>query len=210
MTGSRKGLVGALICVILWVIFCYIPTVKKGDYFRKLCRFLLVLAALVAVVVMLLPHYQGSKLQFRMQNLFHEVTEGTRANMYRNGIELFMSSLLFGYGFTGFEYFFNSYSHATLVEVPVSGGIFGSIMYISAFVMIALKLLSLRKKYKGALIDNKNSIRVRMSIVMFGLMLFYATCIIHPYQMSSNVSIGIISALCLITNKDAVEANTVC
>ena len=108
------------------------------------------------------------------------------------GLELLKESPLFGLGFQSFSYHYVSYSHATLIEIPVSGGIIGALLYFSIYYVSLKKTISLFRQTKGIpeLVDEH--MRVKMDLILWAAMLFYSTCIIHPYQFDSFILFGMI------------------
>ena len=199
LTGSRKAFIAASIIVILWLILCFLPGLKRKGSYLGLLSFIGIAVLTSIIGIVFLKYYTGSNIAERMGNLQYEATEGKRFDLYRAGFEMFKSSPLFGIGFQGFAYNFESYyninnyySHATLIEIPVSGGIIGSLLYFSAYYISIRKVLFLfwRTKEKDILFPEHE--RVKMLMVLWAVMLFYTTCIIHPYQFSSYILFGII------------------
>ena len=134
-----------------------------------------------------------SLIAYRMSKLLYEATEGTRNNLYRVGFEILKMNPLFGTGFQGFKYYYVMYySHASLIEVPVSGGIIGASLYFYAYYISLKKLSNLYKNTKGVQRFYREHKRIKMIIIMFAVMVFYTTCIIHPYEFDSSIIFGII------------------
>lgn len=191
-TGSRKSLIAAGIMVILWYAFCYIPqTLKKESQWKGLILFLSVL--LIAYLgILFIRTYSGSDIEARMEGLDNEVTSGSRSTMYKNGWELFKANPLFGLGFQGYKYYYRLYSHATLVEIPVSGGIVGTVLYFAAYGISIRKCIELFKWYKNGENPMIYVTEIKMIIILWIATLFYCTCIIHPYQFDSYIIFGLI------------------
>ncbi len=191
-TGSRKALIGAGIIIALWYIFCYIPAIFRKKNNWKL--FIILFSVLVIVILgkEFLRLYSGSDIEARMGGLDNEMTGGKRASLYKEGWMLFKEKPLFGLGFQGYSYYFGGYSHATLVEIPVSGGIIGSIIYFVAYYISIKKyivLYQICKKSEDLLIYSSE---IKMGLILWVAMLFYCSCIIHPYQFDSYILFGII------------------
>ncbi len=187
-TGSRKALIAAGIILFLWVATCYIPQlVKSQSPWKPIVLFASILV-LIMVVVAFISYYSGSDMAARMDGLDSETK---RASMYSSGWKLFKQSPLFGMGFQSFEYYFGIYSHATIVEVPVSAGICGSIIYFATYYISLKRSISLYKySKKNSMIEAKEEIK--LLLILWMAMLFYCTCIIHPYQFDSFIVFGII------------------
>ncbi len=192
LTGSRKSLIAAGAMIILWMVFCFLPSLKGKGPLIGLVSLLFFSMLVFFIGKEFTQLYSETGMSERIEDLAYETSEGNRSQMYRAGFELLKTNPLFGIGFQGFAYYFGSYSHATLVEIPVSGGIIGAILYFSAYVVSIRKLFFLYRKTKQipGLIDE--NIRVKMVLILWAAMLFYTVCIIHPYQFDSAIMFGII------------------
>ena len=209
MTGSRKSIIGGGLAIVIWLIFCYIPSLKgKGLFFGIIS--VLVMALLIIIIgKVLLNIYENLGIAERMNNLLVETADGNRRNMYRDGIELLKENPLFGLGFSGFKYFFGFYSHATLVEIPVSGGVCGVLLYLYVYyisIKKQIRIFTITKEKKDYYSEHK---RIKMIMILFTMMVFYTTCIIHPYQFDSSILFGIIfGETAYLENKIRVEQET--
>lgn len=191
LTGSRKALIAAALMLFLWAIFVFIPGLKKKKGWGF---FLLVLLmALIAIFGrQFIGTYNDTTTAARMGDLQNEMTGGLRSDMYRWGWDLFKSNPIFGIGFQGYKHYYQYYSHATIVEVPVSGGIVGSIIYFTTFVISIKKCFELFGYYKKNENLYSEYIESKMLLILWAAMLFYFTCIIHPYQFDSYIVFGIL------------------
>lgn len=194
LSGSRKGLGGILIVLSLWLVFCYIPNTDPHKPLTKILKGIAAILIAIALLYILLPYYSDSILAKRMLDLSGEATEGARNEMYVRGWEYFKRSPVFGYGLQGFKYFYGGYSHATLVEVPVTGGIIGTVMYFFFYIEI---FIGLWKGVKNNIKDRSNTIsfiRPRMGLILFIAMLFYSIAMIHIYEIGSYMYFAMIIA----------------
>lgn len=192
LTGSRKALIGVGLTIILWFIFCFLPSLKGKNTFHRTIAFLTVLFLVVIIGRWFMSLYANSSIAARMDNLSYDLIEGNRSNYYRLGYEILKRNPLFGLGFSGFAFFYGTYSHASLVEIPVSGGIIGCFWYFYAYHIIAKKIVSIYRATKGIQAFSSEHTRIGMIMVLFIMICFYATCIIHPYQFDSAILFGII------------------
>ena len=192
LTGSRKSLIAAGLTIVLWFFFCFLPSLKGRGFILGMATFLVFLFLTIIIGREFLSLYADSKIAARMENLLYEVSEGGRSNMYREGYELLKTNPLFGIGFQGFAYYFGGYSHATLVEVPVSGGIIGAIIYFSMYYISFKRQVQVYRKTKGVQEMSSEHKRIKMVLILFVMVVFYTTCIIHPYQFDSYILFGII------------------
>lgn len=192
LTGSRKSLIGAGLAILLWMVFCFAPGLKEKGSRNGILSFFAMFAIVIILSKAFMSVYANTSIATRMDRLFYEASEGKRSNMYLEGYELFKQNPLFGIGFQGFKYFYKDYSHASLVEIPVSGGVIGTILYFSAYIISIKKLVYIYKRTKDAqeyYLDNK---KIKMLIILWVIMAFYTVCIIHPYQFDSGIYFGII------------------
>ena len=78
------------------------------------------------------------------------ISDNIRAELIRYGLELFMENPFLGYGLNNYHLFHWSgvYSHNNYIEVLVSLGIIGFIIYYSVFINSAFALIMKRKNLK--------------------------------------------------------------
>ena len=192
LTGSRKAFIAAVIVFFLWAIMCLIPDLNSYDIEKKS----LVILSLIIFIIILAKYfvsiYSNSLISERMDSLFSGITENERADLYRQGLVLFKKSPILGIGFQGFNYYSDGYSHATVVEIPVSGGIIGTLIYIFPYYISINKCINIYNltKDNDELISQNDS--VKCILILWAIMLFYCSCIIHHYQFESFVIFGII------------------
>ena len=192
LTGSRKSFVAASMIIALWILFCFIPELKSKGFYLGVSIFIFAFFIVYILSQELLRIYEGSVIQTRMGNIAYEVSEGNRSIMYREGYELLKTNPLFGIGFQGFSFYFGNYSHATLIEIPVSGGIIGASFFFSAYYISLRKQIRILKKAKSNQEYSIEQRRITMILILSVVMLFYTTCIIHPYQFDSSILFGLI------------------
>lgn len=192
LTGSRKSLIGAGLAILLWLFFCFIPSLKEKDNVYGIASFLIMLILAIIITYGFLKIYANTTIASRMDRLFYEASEGKRSNLYREGYELIKMNPLFGIGFQGFMYYFGGYSHATLVEIPVSGGIVGAALYFSVYILSLKKILYVYRTTKEKADFYKEHNRIKMIFALWIIMAFYTICVIHPYQFDSSIYFGII------------------
>ena len=192
LTGSRKALIAAGLTVILWTIFCFFPGLKHKGIGYKIFAVILLIVIIGITVREFINIYTGSTLANRMDRILDEASEGKRSNLYREGFELIKSNPVYGIGFQGFKYNYGTYSHSTLVEIPVSGGIVGSLIYFGAYIVSIIRIFALLHRAKRDPNMMKEYIRLKMLLVLWVVMLFYTTCIIHQYMIESFIIFGLI------------------
>lgn len=192
LTGSRKALIATGIVIFLWLFLGYLPKLKERDFLHILCSILFLTLIIIIVGKLFLNVYADSAIAGRMNGLQEEIGEGKRSNMYREGWGILKSNPLFGIGFQGFSFYYKGYSHATLVEIPVSSGVIGTIIYFMSFFISINKCFCLYSLFNKK--DEMSSERgdISMLLALWAIMLFYCTCIIHQYQLESFILLGII------------------
>ncbi|MBW1923271.1 MAG: O-antigen ligase family protein [Deltaproteobacteria bacterium] len=160
-TGSRKGILGFFLIVgISWML--------TGTIRNRGKRLLSMMCAGLAVILALglfISRLEESPYFGRIQNIERfvkgerlvkqERSLPGRAEMIKRGTELALKNPFFGVGLDQFRYYNNSlsltsidqsYSHSNVIEVLADTGFIGFAIYYSAYVIILLKLLYLRKK----------------------------------------------------------------
>ena len=192
MTGSRKSLIAVLLVLLLWTLLCYMQIKKSKHVIWNIFAISLIV---YIVLLFLKPYYSDSILSSRMSFIGNEFEGGGygRWGLYNYGYELMKTSPMFGYGYGGFKVLYGRfYSHATLVEIPVSGGIIGSILYFSAYILLYMKLFkhSFRnKRVYGNIVQKEEA---RLLFILLIMLMFYSTVIIHPYDLNSMAMIGLL------------------
>lgn len=194
LSGSRKGIIGILIIIALWILICYIPNTGAGKWHIKLWKIILCAFGIYIAFIVLAPYYQGSSLAKRMGDLSSEASDGARSDMYIKGLEYFYRSPILGFGLQGFRYFYGGYSHATLIEVPVTGGVVGTTLYL------AFQISIVRQLCRRSTIGGMEFIQKRMGMVLFSALLFYSVAMIHIYEISSLVYFATIIAAYSMTS----------
>lgn len=199
LSAARKSLVCAIITIVLWAIWIYIPgRRKKGKKSSGVIRVVIILG-LSGIVVFFAVRYLSEAQAFLRFQSFLIGGDGSvekRIRMYEEGIEVFFKKPIFGYGFGGFSSMFGGYSHATVIEVPVSGGIIGAVLYglflfgLTRDVKRYRSQKRLNKEY-----DNEDS----MNLILCIIILILCVCVIHPYLFNSYVIIAIVVAQYLIS-----------
>lgn len=204
LTGSRKGLISAAICLVCWFVLCY-PLIPKGNIRKRLMYSVLVVILVCAGIAILKPLYAETSIAGRLKDLLEE-GDDSRNNLYRIGWELIRRSPWIGHGFWGFAYYhLDTYSHSTLIEIPVSSGIPLAMVYFYSYWDIFKNLC--KSKLASAL---HYKVDMRQGLVMFAMLMFNVVCVIHIYTMTSLICFGIIMSLYTIWQKRALRGDTLC
>lgn len=214
MTGSRKGLICAVLCIITWILICYLPSGDRKTFLSILGKLAFIGAIMLAFLTILKPIYESSYIMTRIENLTFEITEGERSGLYRQAFSIIIEQplmLIFGAGYANYEYIYGTYTHSTLAEVPFSGGLIGSVIYFSAyFVSIRKVILLMKNQTKSLEISSPNNqVMLRMILVLWLMMLFYTASIIHPYQLDSYVAFALIFSITRVVEKSTISSNSI-
>ena len=208
LSGSRKGFICAVICILLWFAFYYIPLSGSKYANSKFMKIFFSLIAIGLMLVILTPYFNGSMLFTRMQKIFLDDSYSSRVNMYEVGFKYIKQSPWLGYGFWGFAYFYGLYSHSTLIEVPVSSGVPIALIYFWSYVSITYNLRLANRQSK--IHKNKYDIIViRQYIILFAMQLFYTVCTIHIYDLSSYINFALIIMSYTLCEKDLKKKDSV-
>ena len=176
LTGSRKSLLsGGLLCMI-WLIAFIRDTYNLTDRREKRLKYALLLVTLVIGVAYFVKYYIGTVSFERLQILFKDGSSSVRMEMYRESVDLFKTSKLFGIGFNQFRVhsIFRTYAHSTYAEVLADGGVFGCIVYFYPVIQTGFALM---KKIRRGL-----SYQVGMLLALFLVEMFLGTGTIFMYS----------------------------
>ncbi len=144
LTGSKKGVVG--VCIILALVSIYRYKWKVWKYV-SVCIGALILYYLIRNNELF---YQalGRRIDkffadLMQPNVVHSST-GERVDMYRWGVKFFLQEPLFGngYGYFAANSGWGTYSHSNYMELLVSFGAVGTLIYYSIFLSIIVKSIS--------------------------------------------------------------------
>ena len=156
-TGSRR----AFILLILLVFLFFVSNIKKPSNLLYIIPFGLIIFALLYLSMNNPVLY--NVLGKRMEGLINMFTgEGKvdsstlkRLDMISTGINLFKDRILLGYGMNSFRYLnkYRMYSHNNYVELLVSFGLIGTVLYYTVpFITLVKSLLMWVTKSKEAVI----------------------------------------------------------
>lgn len=193
-TGSRKAVF--MLAIIFFLLFWF--RAKKN---RALVFLILALVGIVFIILTMRIPALYDVLGSRMESLFKELmgyttSEGsfdTRANMIKLGLEWFGERPIFGYGLNNFRVLYSeigraTYSHNNFIEMLISGGIVGFVIYYSAYVYLFTKLIKFA-------FTKRDSIAIILSVICIALLILQVAMVSY-YSTADNVLImlGIIYA----------------
>lgn len=207
ITAARKSLLCALLAIILWILWIYIP--GKGSQKRTaiLGRILVIVILGFIIVYYTMKNLMDSEMFYRFQSLLSggDGSANKRLNMYIEGVHTFISNPILGYGVGGFQSLYGGYSHATVVEVPVSGGIIGALLYGKFFVEMIMGTKRVKDLKVLKKMDCSGDI---MNLILCIIMVVLCVCVIHPYLFNSYIAIAIIISLYTISRNEIVKCDS--
>lgn len=152
-SGSRKSLLDVFLFIILFFGF-------RGNGRKRIAYFFIGMILLFGLYMMVM-NYESvyNVLGYRIEQmirgiLLHEKQEASysiRQNMIELGIKWWMNKPILGYGFGCYSALYyqavgvDTYSHCNFIEILVSGGIVGFVLYYGIYAII----FSLYKKTKN-------------------------------------------------------------
>ena len=150
LTGSR----GAMVCAYLEVVCFLFFILGKKKWWMSL----LIVVGVTTAGIITLSFVPSISLMDRFKEALSTIFGGSeydastalRIEMIGDGLSLFKDNAIFGYGLGGFaaNTSYGTYSHATLIELLVSTGLFGAALFLFAFGYLAYRLF---KDGKGML-----------------------------------------------------------
>ena len=204
-TGSRKAF--AILVVGIFLLSIITKSDKKQFIFSFVLGVLL-LTIFVALILNWEPLYQviGIRIDSLVQGLLGGNTDSstsTRFNMISVGIELFSQKPFFGYGLGNFKYFsgYDVYSHNNYIELLVSFGLFGTVLFYSMHFYILQKGMRLLKNRGFA---NNSAI---LASIIIAIILLMDLGMVSYYGEFSQLLISI-SYVSISDKKQAILRNT--
>lgn len=195
LSASLKSISAVIVFFVVDYVFSVRGTIseKKG----KNARFILDVLVFLLVIIAAYTFFAQDNLFYntivgqRITSIMQGTASDRRIRLYQYGFQLIKEHPIIGVGFNGYENSVGSYSHSTIIEVLVSGGISGAIIYFYGFFAM------LNKYIKQYLYNRKNhmvlSIGSGEAIAGMALMTVLLFVIIHPYEMKSYINF----ALCI-------------
>lgn len=153
LSGSRKGL---LTIIVGFILLIYLMYPKKRIRNILVTIIILTIAFLSILYIPSLYNLIGYRIEplinFIMGNTYEEASLETRVSFIELGWNYIIQRPLRGYGLDCFKYLpraYNTYSHNNYVEILVSSGIVGFILYYFSYVFYIIRGMSAIKKDTG-------------------------------------------------------------
>ena len=148
LSGSRKALLSGWVLSLVWLVTFIIDTRNLTNRKEKMVKCLLMLVVLTVGVLYFLKEYSNTVSFERLKMLVTGGLPNSRTGMYKEALDLFKTSKLFGIGYNHFrvQSSFDTYAHSTYAEVLADGGIFGCILYFYPIVKTGITFIKKLKK----------------------------------------------------------------
>lgn len=201
LTAARKSLLCAIITLVLWVVWIYLPGRGRNNSKSILVRIAAVVIFGALAIYYVMQNMMDSQMFYRFQSLLSggDGSLHKRLNMYVEGFKTFLSNPIFGYGFGGYQDIYGGYSHATVVEIPVSGGVIGTLLYITFFVQM---IIGAKRSIKLKSLTNSDFSEDTMNLILCIIMVALCVCVIHSYLFNSYIAFAIIVSINIISKKE--------
>lgn len=150
LTGSR----GAMVCVYLEAVCFLFFILGKKKWWISLLIVIVVTAGGIITLSFIPSISLMDRFKEALSTIFggskYDASTALRIEMIGDGLSLFKDNAIFGYGLGGFaaNTSYGTYSHATLIELLVSTGLFGTTLFLFALGYLAYRLF---KDDKGML-----------------------------------------------------------
>lgn len=199
LSASRKSFLAATLLLMYWFAFCLQGVIGKISLGKKV----LTVAALVLIVTfsfyLLAPFFQDSFLVSRFTTLASEGDEN-RILMYKEALEYFKSSPLFGVGFNNFRLLSatGTISHSTYAEVLACTGLLGTFLYLGAYITMAAKIIRILVSKSS---DDSIGHQARLILGIFLVMVLLGTGVIHFYNLNFSIILATMVAFVQVHNE---------
>ena len=186
--GSRSGLFLFFIGVISYLCI----RSKRSGRVRGILIGLVLIMATYYLVINYEPLY--NVIGIRMDNMMNgllgsgtgEESFNTRYSMIINGLQWFLERPLFGYGIENFGYLYYRkfgvfvYAHNNFIELLVSGGIIGVVLYYSIYIYIFIKLWT-------PAVRERDRLAACMLAMTFSQFMIQFVSVVNYYKTYSNM-----------------------
>jgi O-antigen ligase len=144
-SGSRTGLIGFIVFLLLWWILC--GRKRLSEHPIKIYAVLMVISfALYRFVDYILF---SSFLGYRIQHL-QDSSIRLRLQFYKDGFDMIIHNPIFGVGLSNFSMLSSltgAYSHSNYIEIASTTGIIGFILFFSIYFIMWRRLTRIKKIY---------------------------------------------------------------
>jgi len=142
LSGSRQGFVAVILFILLWFFNCKGKLVLQNPKTAVALILFITLFIFVMVQYILPETLLGERFIDQTKQ-----SDSKRVKDYLDGLEMLKDYPIFGVGLDHFRVhsYTNTYSHSYYMEILVSTGIIGFILYFSIYVLLWQRLVRMKK-----------------------------------------------------------------
>ena len=198
LTGSRKGFIFILLGSVITFYSSYNINLKTILPVALLIFILLISFYYAIMNIELFYNILGRRIEQMVEGAFGEgTTDGsfnTRMNMIKYGWDWFKEKPLFGYGINNYKVLYSrigfeeTYSHNNVIELLVSVGLIGTIIFYLSYLGVLVNAFKIRKEDR-VLILAIVGIIIGYLIMSFGLVFYDSKHIAIIISMASVIPI---------------------
>ena len=198
LTGSRTGFIFILLGSVITFYSSYNINLKTILPVALLIFILLISSYYAIMNIELFYNILGRRIEQMVEGAFGEgTTDGsfnTRMNMIKYGWDWFKEKPLFGYGINNYRVLYSrigfegTYSHNNVIELLVSVGLIGTIIFYLSYLGVLVNVFKIRKEDR-VLILAIVSIIIGYLIMSFGLVFYSSKHIAVIISMASVIPI---------------------
>ena len=191
LTASKKSFLAACFLLIYWLLVVFGRLIRDVPVNRKILAITMLLVAVLSYGLYLTPIFQDSVIVDRLTTI--SAGDETRIGMYQEAYGYFKSSPLVGIGFDNYRFLsvYGTYSHSTYAEVLACTGILGAFIYLSAYLIMAVKLI--RISMDSGIADSIH-LQARNILGFLAVLLALGAGVILFYEMNSSMVLAAIIA----------------
>jgi O-antigen ligase len=217
LAGSRKGIIGVFLILFLQYVFFVFQSRKKGSFKRLVGGLILLFVFLSGYVYFINASEYGHRFRNAILYLKGEELERRDSSLVgrhfliKFGIENFTKNPFIGTGFSSFKDMqvgpeiglysrrVGLYSHSNFIEILISSGIFGFILYYAIYLSC---ILQLRRKFKSEIDENHKPI-LYFAITSIAVLFSYEFFAVSYYSNEFWNFFSIVFASLTILNQSA-------
>lgn len=164
LSASRKSFLSLSLFIGFWIYF----TNKK--IFQNPLFFIITFIVLLFTFYELFDYIaENTFLGKRLEAIGEEEADKKRAFLYAEGIAMFLSNPIYGVGLGNFlaHSSLKAYSHSDLIEIVSTTGIVGLTLYVSIYITLLRRIVSIKRLTDDQDIIYKLNIIISIIIVLF-------------------------------------------
>ncbi|MGQ9608982.1 MAG: O-antigen ligase family protein [bacterium] len=147
-SGSRTGIIGFTIFILLWWYFCHKKTLPKNPIRMYIILIILLIGIYYSANYVFSNTYIGKRIQYIEH--FEDSSSQTRLQLYKDSFDVIIHNPIFGVGLSNFVLFSPSgeNTHSNYLEVASNTGIVGFFLYYALYFILWRRLVRIKRLYK--------------------------------------------------------------